>query len=297
MLRFLLPLLLSLHSLAFAGHKEEALAILGSFRAEPDFLTRLEQVSRTFLGRPYGHTGPLGEGPDGKYDQDPLYRFDAFDCTTFVETVVSLAASRTLPEFERTMDHIRYEDGVVDYLRRNHFTDLQWVPANTKSGLLREINHLVVEPAQLREATAIIDLPAWLRRKTIDDVSMANVGFERRLQILRELRSEGSAFSKSTAKISYIPVATLLEKPELLNRIPTGTVVNFIRPDWDLTASKGTRLNVSHQGLLFRKAGGLVLRHAGSTEGAVVELAFLEYLSRFRDHETLKGVHLMQVNR
>ena len=43
-------------------------------------------TGQSFLGAPYMNS-PLGE--DVAPDSDPLIRFDAFDCTTFVETVLA----------------------------------------------------------------------------------------------------------------------------------------------------------------------------------------------------------------
>ncbi len=56
---------------------------------------RVEAISELFLGVPY-KLGALGEGPGGEFDRDPLIRFDAFDCTTFVETVMALALNSDL---------------------------------------------------------------------------------------------------------------------------------------------------------------------------------------------------------
>src|ERR1035437_2644460 len=66
-----------------------ALARLDPTRAR-DFAEILNQVSAALLGKPY-QLGPLGEGKFGAEDPDPLYRLDAFDCTTFIETVMANA--------------------------------------------------------------------------------------------------------------------------------------------------------------------------------------------------------------
>src|SRR5271169_5922701 len=73
---------------------------------------RVEAVSELFLGVPY-KLGSLGEGPDGEFDRDPLIRFDAFDCTTFVETVMALSLDSDLDSAMRTLQKIRYKDGQI----------------------------------------------------------------------------------------------------------------------------------------------------------------------------------------
>src|SRR4051794_15807463 len=69
---------------------------------------RIEAVSERFLGTPY-KLGPLGEGPDGEFDRDPLARYDQFDCTTLVETTLALALESDLTAAERTLQKIRYQ--------------------------------------------------------------------------------------------------------------------------------------------------------------------------------------------
>ncbi|MBN1783778.1 MAG: DUF1460 domain-containing protein [Alphaproteobacteria bacterium] len=49
----------------------------------------LEQHSEKFIGIRY-QDSPLGEGPNALYDKDPLFRFDRFDCLTYVETVMAI---------------------------------------------------------------------------------------------------------------------------------------------------------------------------------------------------------------
>jgi hypothetical protein len=73
-----------------------------------------------FLGSRY-LGDPLGEGLSGQYDQDDLYRFDGFDCTTFVETIMALAGASDFEHFERRMNAIRYEAGRIEFTARNHF--------------------------------------------------------------------------------------------------------------------------------------------------------------------------------
>ena len=49
---------------------------------------RIKAHSESWMGRPYTD-GPLGEA--GGPDQDPMLRFDTFDCLTFVEEVLALS--------------------------------------------------------------------------------------------------------------------------------------------------------------------------------------------------------------
>jgi hypothetical protein len=277
-----------------AGPREEVEIILSRYHAETKVSRRLDVISKNFLGLPYGN-GPLGEGPDGRYDQDPLYRLDTFDCTTYVETMMAFAMSRSISEFEVILDKIRYKDGEVDYLKRNHFTDLQWIPFNVENGFMSEINTLVVDSSEIKIAQALINYPGWLKSIKIDQIVVPMASPNERKILLEELQAEAVNFEPQIASVPYIPIKTIISRPELLKKVPSGTVVNFVRPNWDLTDLIGTHQNISHQGFLFRFNNGLYLRHA-STTGKVEEILFYDYLKKFQNHATLKGIHLMQVN-
>lgn len=293
-MKFLLFLLFS-SGMALATPREEAATILSTLSDESSVIKKMDRASLSFMGLPYGKTGPLGEGPDGRYDQDPLYRFDTFDCTTLIETVISLARARDVDDFEKQMDRIRYENSEVDYLKRNHFPSLQWVPNNIANGLLREINDSVISPDDQKTAEAVINLPGWLRKIKVDQLVVPAATQEEKLFLLKELSDLAASYSPELAQLNYIPISTLVNKPALLKRIPHGSIVNFVRPNWDLTEATGTHMNVSHQGLLFRKNKILYLRHASSA-GTVAEIPFIDYLKKFVGHATLKGIHLMKVN-
>lgn len=289
----LFVLLVLSHTLAFAGPREEAQDILLRFKAETSTTARLDLISKIFVGLPYGAGGPLGEGPEGRYDQDPLYRFDTFDCTTYVETIMALALARDVNEFEEHLDKIRYENGEIDYLKRNHFTDLQWIPFNIENGYMTEINSVVTN--QIKIAEAVINFPNWLRSLKISEIKVPLATQSERQALLEELHALSSNYVSSIARVNYLEINMLVKKPLLLNKIPTGTIVNFVRPNWDLTDLAGTHQNISHQGFLFKKGNTVYLRHA-STTGKVMEVPFIQYLKKFENHATMKGIHLMSLN-
>ncbi len=278
-----------------AGHRDEARDILFRFNLEHDPSLRLELISRLFLNYPYGKGGPLGEGINGKYDQDPLYRFDTFDCTTYVETITALALSKDVEEFEYKLNNIRYEDGDIDYLKRNHFTDLQWIPANIENGIFSEMTLDIASPADILIAEALIDFPAWIQSHRVDQINVPLASLKEREELLRQLKEESHYPEAQTVRIPYLSINMILARPHLLKKIPSGVIVNFVRPNWDLTETTGTHQNISHQGFLFRINKSLYLRHASST-GVVEELPFIDYLKRFRNHPTLKGIHLLKIN-
>lgn len=280
-------------SFAFANsYREDAKLLLTLNHHVEGTIQRLDTFSGKFVGFPYGKNGPLGEGPDGLYDQDPLYRFDTFDCTTYVETIMALAFARDVDSFEKTLDHIRYKDGVIGYLTRNHFTDLQWIPFNIQNGMMEDITTEVY--ARTKTAEALINFPGWIRSIKTSQLVLPLFSQEEKELRLAELHQEADFYSPEIARLPYIAIKDILNSPKILNQIPHGAVVNFVRPNWDLTREAGTHQNISHQGFLFRSGKNLYLRHA-STGGRVENILFIDYLKKFANHPTLKGIHLMKI--
>jgi hypothetical protein len=208
---------------------------------------------------------------------------------------MALALSRGVDEFEIHQDKIRYEDGEVDYLKRNHFTDLQWIPENVQNGYMDEINTEIVSLRELKIAEAVINFPAWIRSHKIEQIVIPEASVEFKQDRLEELKNLSSNYKSEVASLTYIPIVDLIIRPWTLDKIPSGTVVNFVRPNWDLTEAAGTHQNISHQGFLFNVGNVLYLRHA-STSGKVEQLPFIDNLKKFENHPTLKGIHLMRVN-
>ena len=78
-------------------------------------------IGQEYLGAKY-LSNPLGEGLPP--DSDPIFRTDAFDCTTFVETAMAHGDVNVLTK-------IRYKDGQIDFLNRNHFIESDWLVNNS----------------------------------------------------------------------------------------------------------------------------------------------------------------------
>lgn len=191
---------------------------------------------------------PLGEGPQGEISKGPLYRFDGFDCTTFVETVLGLSFSNTPEEFEQRILQIRYKGAEVDYETRNHFTSIDWIPNNTAQGFVKDITGAIAGQ-NTKWSQTWIDKASWFAKKGENFVEMSE------------------HFNRQLAQLPYISKEDLLNRPDILNRIPSGSIFNLVRPNWDLTKAAGTHLDVSHQGFLIRENGILYMVHASNGMG------------------------------
>lgn len=98
--------------------------------------SRIEILSRQFLGQPY-QINPL----IGSADRPEAFTvsLDAFDCVTFVETILALTLASSADEFIAWLRKIRYEGGLIAWERRNHYMS-GWIRSNLKSGALRRLS-------------------------------------------------------------------------------------------------------------------------------------------------------------
>ncbi|MBM76112.1 MAG: hypothetical protein CMK59_11985 [Proteobacteria bacterium] len=85
---------------------------------------RIQQNSQLMLGLPYLFDA-IGE--EQLPDEDPLFRYDGYDCLTFVEHTLALSLAKDLLEFEDIVVSMRYSQG-PSYVSRNHFMLAQWIP-------------------------------------------------------------------------------------------------------------------------------------------------------------------------
>ncbi|MCW8471184.1 DUF1460 domain-containing protein [Fluoribacter gormanii] len=263
---------------------------------------RIDWVSSQFLGVQY-ILGSLGEGSKARYDQYPQYRVDAFDCDTYVNTVVSLAVANSLASFQQCLKNIRYKNGTVSYLRRNHFTGLDWNQNNQRNGILRDItlnikdqnNHPVAKIAD-----AIINKPNWYAYKTVGAIRLVNADRGTEEERLMELKRKGAQLETISEEVPYLPFTALFSeknKPNmyLFAQIPNGAIIEIVRPNWELNQKIGTALNISHLGFAIRNKGQLYFRQASSEYGKVVDVPLIEYLEKAIDSPTIKGINIQIV--
>lgn len=278
---------------------EREIAALAGRIAPLSFSKRIEAIARAWVGRPYGVGGPLGEGPGGRYDQDPLYRTDTFDCTTFVETVLALANTEgpdVLACFRDEMNALRYRNGQVSYADRNHIIETDWTPLNSEAGYVRDATLKAFGKDNVREARAWIDKKSWYRAKKLEDLKLiAPRSIEARKRLLKEWIDEGKPFAPTRVSLPYVPKQRLLA---LKDRLPALAVLNIVRPDWNVRKRVGTNLLISHQALLTRSDLGLRVWHASSARRVqkVVEQSLEAFVSQHLMREaSIGGVQVLEI--
>lgn len=263
---------------------------------------RINWISHHFLGTIY-ELGALGEGPKARYDQFPQYRIDAFDCDTFVNTVLSLALADSVHSFQQCQKYNRYKEGKVSYLYRNHFMSLDWNINNQQRGILKDITFNIKDKTQhpvALYAVAFINKPGWYQHKTLATIRLQKENKKKQQDLLEELKKKGSQLESVKAKIPYIPFTVLFSKhnePDLylFSQIPDGSIIEIVRPNWDLRQLIGTALNVSHLGFAIKKNGTIYFRQASSQQGKVIDVPLIDYLKDAKSSPTIKGINIQVV--
>lgn len=205
---------------------------------------------QSFLGVKY-QDSPLGE--EMPPDNDPIIRFDAFDCTTFVETVLADSDKEKL-------NRIRYKNGQVGFLNRNHFIETDWIQNN--SDIVENVSKKYAE-TQIR--TVVIDKSNWFKKNynISIDVPLQKVNFE------------------------YIPY-------QYANQITVDkpVIVLFITDNPKMRDTIGTDLAVVHMGFLMPNG---VLRHASSACGKVVDVNMNEYIAQRTKNKHNLGIAVVEI--
>lgn len=267
-----------------------------------DMPARLDKISIQFMGKPY-LLGALGEGPNGEYDQFPLYRTDVFDCETYVDTVLAIALASNPDQFKKYINQIRYHNGHVSFVERNHFTCLDWNVNNQHQGFVKDITttlHNQKNQPVAKYARAQIDKAAWYKQISPARVRINNASPEENLKKLQALRSEGSKLNSAVSIIPYIPFSALFDKTGkanqyLFKQIPNGAIIEIVRPNWDLSKEIGTHLNVSHLGFVFWRKGTLFFRHSSSGSNKISEVPLIDYLVHASKSPTIKGINIQVI--
>ena len=117
-------------------------AILGRVAPGLPLESRIERLSGQFLGCRYlAH--PLPDRSDGIEGLN--VNFTAFDCVTFCETVLALAASGAAADFTHHLRQLRYAGSEARWSERNHYFS-EWIRSNIRKTYLQglpELHHAV----------------------------------------------------------------------------------------------------------------------------------------------------------
>lgn len=217
---------------------------------------RIAHYSELFLGIEY-YLGPLGEGENGFPDDDPLCDFTKVDCVTFCEQVFALALTECgFSDFLEILNHIRYKEGIISFETRNHYSYIDWLPAN--SWLCKDITGCF-------HATCSIT-------KTID----------RHAFLTEHGCSPPEFFPATDTEIIYIDKSFLAELPGFLE---DGDLIMIV--------SGKPGIDIAHWGFYVKEP--CVFRHASMSRKTVTDLPWSSFTSYIRSKDDFIGVTIVRV--
>ena len=126
--------------------------LLSEAKSQRSAGNRIEVFSRHFLGQPYQINPLIGSAETPEVFTVSL---DAFDCVTYIETILALSLTSSAAEFAGWLRKIRYEDGVIAWERRNHYLT-GWIRTNVRTGALQRLS--------------LSGLPVSVKKRTLDVV-------------------------------------------------------------------------------------------------------------------------------
>lgn len=263
------------------------------------FTDKVAYINQLFFNKPYTFNA-LGEGSKGEFDNNPLYRTDAFDCETYVDTVIALALASDLKSFQDMIRNVRYKDGNVKFTDRNHFTCLDWNQNNQKQHITKDITNSITGKENQHiaiDAKTYIDKPNWYKTMPIERIRLQGEKDKNREKKLISLRKKGKKQKKSLSIIPYIPLKEIMPTADevamyIIQQIPNGAIMEIIRPNWDLCKVIGTHLNVSHLGFVVWENEKPYFIHASSDKLMIVKVPLISYLKVARENPTIKGVNI-----
>jgi hypothetical protein len=163
------------------------------------------------------------------------------DCFTFIEYVEALRRSNSFAEFIDNVRRVRYREGMISYTHRNHFfTD--WKAFN---------------------ADYIVDVTEYVGPGKVKSVS-------KRLNERHDGTPVVPGVSCRLREVTYI--RAIYYDDSVASRLKTG--------DYAGIYSRADGLDVSHVGIIIKKEGQTLLRHASSVKkfGKVVDQDFAGYI-------------------
>jgi hypothetical protein len=110
--------------------------LLSETKYDRSTVSRIDVLSRHFLGHSY-QPNPL----IGSADTSEVFTasFDGFDCVTYIETILALARASNVDDFIEWLRKIRYEQGRIQWERRNHYMT-RWIRNNIRKGIIRRVS-------------------------------------------------------------------------------------------------------------------------------------------------------------
>jgi len=164
--------------------------LLSGLKNERSASSRIEVLSRSFLGRPYKPNPLIGSADIPEVLTASL---DGFDCVTYIETVIALARASDVDDFIEWLRKIRYERGRIQWERRNHYMTL-WIRNNVRTQIIKPISMTAVPTRMMERVLNVVPglYPQRTRMRAVPKRAVPRLG--------RHLQSGDLIFFVSTRK-------------------------------------------------------------------------------------------------
>jgi hypothetical protein len=203
----------------------------------------MELTGMSFLGAPY-----LAHSLEAPGDEHLVVNLRAFDCTTFVESVLALSrrirlGDSTFEGFRRELQRIRYRGGVIDgYPSRLHYF-VDWIADNAEKRIVQDVTQ---------------SLGGRPYTKVIDFMSTHPEAY-RQLAEADNLRRIKAREAEINSRPRYfLPRESL---PPSEQGIRTGDIIGIVTPE--------AGIDVSHIGMAVWENNKLRFLHAPLSDGKV----------------------------
>jgi hypothetical protein len=257
---FLLPFLANGQTVCTAESKERLDTYLLKL-SEMDLSKKSPNERIIEIGQWFLHTPYVEKTLELPGDEKLVINLTGLDCTTYLETVVTLArlaqiGGFSFEDYARELEFIRYQDGVrKDYPSRLHYFS-DWIYQNEKKGIVKDVTKEI-------GGKVYANAPSFMSSNPQYYAQLKNPDYVNRLKI-------------AEAEISKRTYHYITKEEISINE-------QHIKPG-DLIAitTSMQNLDIVHVGIAIAKDGRIHLLHAG-TKNMKVEISEMPL------HDYLKG--------
>jgi hypothetical protein len=221
------------------------------------------EIGQSFIGTPYVEKTLELPG-----EEKLVINLTGLDCTTYLETVVTLAriakaGNLTFEAYEQELEQIRYKNGALkDYSSRLHYFS-DWIYQNQQKGIIRDITREI-------GGSPYPNQPAFMSENPRFYAQLSNPEF------LQAIKAAEAEIAKRT--YHFIPKA---EIQSLEKNIQSGDLIAIT------TSMKN--LDIVHVGFAIEKAGRIHLMHAG-TGNMQVEISAKPLSEYIKGNKSQSGI-------
>lgn len=239
---FFLPISLSAQTVCTLESRERLDGMLTTLSREDLSQKSIQEltleIGQRFIGTPYVEKTLELPG-----EEQLVINLSGLDCTTYLETVVTLAriakaGNLTFDGFEQELERIRYQDGVrKDFSSRLHYFS-DWIFQNQEKGIIRDVTQEIGGTLYPNQPTFMSENPQFYGQ-------LSNPDF------LQAIKKDELEIAQRT--YYFIPKA---EIESLEKNIQPGDLIAIT------TSMKN--LDIVHVGFAVEKNGRIHLMHAGT---------------------------------